>query len=210
MKFGFSILLIGAASACFAQQWEFGGVGGAGFLSNVNVNSSLGSAKAGFQPGGAVGVFLGQSITPHIAGEIRYEFLQNNLQLSANGSTAHFTGYAHAVHYDIILHTNRKNSPVQFFAAVGGGMKIFQGTGTEQAYQALSQYGYFTKTHAVKPMASVGAGITYKMSQRMYLRTEFRDFITMFPTEVITPAPGAKFGSVLHNFVPMVGLDYVF
>lgn len=210
MKFGFSILLIGAASACFAQQWEFGGVGGAGFLSNVNVNSSLGSAKAGFQPGGAVGVFFGQSISPHIAGEIRYEFLQNNLQLSANGSTAHFTGYAHAVHYDVIFHTNRKNSPVQFFAAVGGGMKIFQGTGTEQAYQALSQYGYFTKTHAVKPMASVGAGITYKMSQRMYLRTEFRDFITMFPTEVITPAPGAKFGSVLHQFVPMVGLDYVF
>jgi Outer membrane protein beta-barrel domain len=210
MKFGFSILLISAASACFAQQWEFGGVGGAGFLSNVNVSSSLGSAKAGFQPGGAVGVFFGQSISPHIAGEIRYEFLQNNLQLSSSGSSAHFTGYAHALHYDIILHTNRKNSAVQFFAALGGGMKIFQGTGAEQAYQALSQYGYFTKTHAVKPMASVGAGITYKMSQRMYLRTEFRDFITMFPTELITPAPGAKFGSVLHDFVPMVGLDYVF
>jgi hypothetical protein len=45
---------------------------------------------------------------------------------------------------------------VQFFAAAGGGMRIFQGTGTEAAYQPLSQFGYFTKTRVVKPMASVG------------------------------------------------------
>lgn len=199
-----------AAGTCFAQQWEFGGVGGAGFLSNVNVSSPVGSAKAGFEPGGAVGAFLGQTISNHIAGEVRYEFLQSNLQLSSGGSTARFSGTAHAVHYDLILHTNRKNSPTQFFAAVGGGMKIFQGTGTEAAYQPLSQYGYFTKTQALKPMVSVGAGMTYRMSQRLYLRSEFRDFITMFPTQLIAPAPGAKYGSLLHDFVPMVGMDYVF
>lgn len=204
------ILLIAAAGACFAQQWEFGGVGGAGFLSNVNVSSPLGSAKAGFQTGGAVGAFFGQSMGPHIAGEVRYEFLQSNLQLSSNGSSAHFSGNAHAVHYDFIYHTNRKESQVQFFAAVGGGMKIWQGTGAEQAYQPLSQFGYFTKTRAVKPMVSVGGGIVYKVSQRMYLRTEFRDFITAFPTQLIMPAPNAKYGSLLHDFVPMVGLDYVF
>jgi hypothetical protein len=210
MKIGASILFIAAAGACFGQQWEFGGVGGAGFLSNVNVSSPLGSAKAGFQPGGAFGAFVGQSISSHIAGEIRYEFLQSNLQLSSGGTTARFNGNAHAVHYDMILHTNRKEAQTQFFAAVGGGMKIFQGTGAEQAFQQLSQYGYFTKTHAVKPMISVGGGITYRLSARMYLRTEVRDFITMFPKEVITPAPGAKYGSLLHDFVPMVGVDYVF
>ena len=205
-----SLLLLTAAGGCFAQQWEFGGVGGAGFLSNVNVSSPLGSAKAGFAPGGAFGAFFGQSLGTHFAGEVRYEFLQSNLQLSSGGSTAHFSGMAHAVHYDLIWHTNRKESPVQFFAAVGGGMKIFQGTGTEAAYQPLMQYGYFTKTRVVKPMASVGGGIIYRMTPRIYLRTEFRDFITMFPTELIAPAPNAKYGSVLHNFVPMVGMDYVF
>jgi len=210
MKLGISILLIGAAGACFAQQWEFGGVGGAGFLSNVNVSSPLGSANAGFQPGGAFGAFFGQSISAHIAGEVRYEFLQSNLQLSSGGATARFSGSAHAVHYDLILHTNRKNSPMQLFAAVGGGMKIFRGTGTEEAYQPLSQFGYFTKTRALKPMASVGGGVTFQVSRRIYLRTEFRDFITMFPKELIAPAPGAKYGSLLHDFVPMVGMDYVF
>ena len=210
MKLGLSILFIAAAGSCFAQQWEFGGVGGAGFLSNVNVSSPSGSARAGFQPGAAFGAFFGQSISPHIAGEIRYEFLQSNLQLSSGGTTARFSGAAHAVHYDVILHTDRKHSQTQFFAAVGGGMKIFNGTGTEAAYQPLSQYGYFTRTHAVKPMLSVGGGITYKMSQRIYLRTEIRDFITAFPKELITPAPGAKYGSLLHNLVPMVGVDYVY
>ena len=210
MKLGLSILFITAAGSCFGQQWEFGGVGGAGFLSNVNVSSPAGSARAGFQPGGAFGAFFGQSISPHVAGEIRYEFLQSNLQLSSGGTTARFSGAAHAVHYDVILHTNRKHSPTQFFAAVGGGMKIFNGTGTEAAYQPLSQYGYFTRTHAVKPMLSVGGGITYKMSQPVYLRTEIRDFVTAFPKELITPAPGAKYGSLLHDLVPMVGMDYVF
>jgi hypothetical protein len=200
-----------AAGAGFAQQWEFGGMGGAGFLSNVNVSSPAGAATAGFQPGGAVGAFFGQNIGPHISGEVRYEFLQSNLQLSSGGSTARFSGNAHAVHYDLILHTNRKNSPVQFFAAVGGGMKIFRGTGTEAAYQPLMQYGLFTKTRAVKPMLSVGGGMTYRMTSRLYLRTEFRDFITKFPTEIITPPQSnVKYGSLLHDFVPMVGLDYVF
>ena len=203
-------LIIAAAGACFAQQWEFGGVGGAGFLSNVNVSSPSGSAKAGFQPGGAFGAFFGQSIGRNLAGEVRYEFLQSNLQLSSGGATAHFSGRAHAVHYDLIWHTNRHESPVQFFAAVGGGMKIFQGTGTEAAYQPLSQFGYFTKTRVVKPMASVGGGITYRVSEHVFMRTEVRDFITAFPTQLIAPAPNAKYGSLLHDFVPMLGVDYVF
>ena len=37
-------------------------------------------------------------------------------------------------------------------------MKLFRGTGAEEAYQPLSQFGYFTKTQAIKPMISVGGG----------------------------------------------------
>jgi hypothetical protein len=32
---------------------------------------------------------------------------------------------------------------------VGGGRKLFRGTGQEQAYQQLMQYGYFTRTQMV-------------------------------------------------------------
>ncbi len=211
MKYlGLSILFLAASGAAFAQQWEFGGVGGGGFLSNVSASGPIGAATAGFQPGAAVGAFFGQNLFAHFTGEVHYEYMQNNLQLSSGSQTARFNGMAHAIHYDLLWHTNKKNSKVQFFVAAGGGMKIYQGTGTESAYQPLSQFGYFTKTRALKPMGTVGAGMTYQLTQRMYLRTEFRDFITPFPTEIITPPQNVKYGTLLHDFVPMVGIDYVF
>jgi hypothetical protein len=108
-----------------------------------------------------------------------------------------------------VYHTNRKESRTQFFAVIGGGVKLFQGTGAPEAYQALSQIGYFTQTQVIKPMVSVGGGLTYQLAPRIFLRAEVRDFITAFPTQLITPAPGMKFGSLLNDIVPMVGITYV-
>jgi len=134
--------------------------------------------------------------------------MQSNLKLQSGGSQVTFSGLSHVVHYDLILHTNRKESRVQYFVAVGGGMRLFTGTGKESAYQPLSQFAYLTKTHEIKPLISAGAGIKYALTERLILRTEFRDYITPFPKEVITPAPGAKIGSILQSFVPMVGISY--
>jgi hypothetical protein len=206
-----SIVLMSAASPAFAQEWEFGALGGGGFLSNVTANGgSIGNATAGFAPGPAFGAFVGNSLNHNLSGEIRYEYLQNDLRLSSGGETAQFAGAAHAIHYDIVYHTSRKESNLQFFAALGGGVKLFRGNGAEEAYQPLSQFGYFTRTQAIKPMVSVGGGFTYRLSNRIFLRAEIRDFITPFPTAVLTPAPGVKFGSVLQDLVPMVGLSYIY
>jgi hypothetical protein len=49
----------------------------------------------------------------------------------------------------------------------------------------------------------------YHLGKNMYLRSEVRDFVTAFPTSVLTPAPGVKYGSMLHEIVPMVGIMYV-
>ena len=209
--FAIVVLVLAAAAICAsAQQWEFGGIGGAAFLNSVPVSSPVGSATAGFQQGGVFGAFLGQNIAPHIAGEIRYEYMQSALQLTSGGSKATFSGVAHALHYDLLLHTNRKGSPVQFFAAIGGGMKVFRGTGTEAAYQPLYQYGYFTKTQALKPMGDVGGGVRFALSKHLFLRAEVRDFVTAFPTEVLTPPPGVKYSKLLHDIVPMADLSYAF
>jgi len=206
-----SILLLAAAAAsCFAQQWEFGGSGGAGFLSHTAVSGATGAATAGFQAGFAAGAFVGQNLYTHLSGELHYGYLQSNLHLSSGGSSASFSGVAHVVHYDLVWHTNRRGSRVQYFAAVGGGLKVFRGTGTEAAYQPLSQFGYFTKTQALKPMASVGGGLKYALSERLSLRTEVRDYITAFPTAVLTPPKGVSYGALLHDIVPMVGISYVF
>lgn len=208
---GLTLLLAAAALNCPAQQWEFGGVGGGSFLNTVSVSSPQGSATAGFQPGFVGGVFFGQNIYRHVTGEVRYEFFKTDLKVSEGGTNATFGGLAHAVHYDILWHTQRGESPTQFFAAFGGGMKIFQGTGTESAFQPNYQYGLMTRTHQVEAMISIGGGFTYQLAARMRLRVEVRDFITPFPKSVIAPpSANVKYGSILNDLVPMIGVDYVF
>jgi opacity protein-like surface antigen len=202
------LVLTAAAAASFAQQWEVGAGGGGSFLNSVPVSGGTGSATAGFQTGAALGGYVGYSQNRHIGGELRYGYLQSNLKLTSGGSTATFSGVSHVVHYDLIFKTNRNKGKTQLFAAVGGGMKVFRGTGTEAAYQPLSQYGYFTKTQALKPMASVGAGVKFALTRNLFLRAEFRDYITAFPTEIITPPPGVKYGALLHDLVPMIGIAY--
>src|SRR5450432_3069715 len=140
------LVLTAAAAASFAQQWEFGGAGGGGFLNSVPVSGGIGSATAGFQTGAAFSGYVGSSQSKHLGGELRYAYLQSNLSLKSGGSEATFSGMAHVVHYDLILKTTKSSGKVQLFAAVGGGIKVFRGTGTEHASQDLSQYGLFTKT----------------------------------------------------------------
>lgn len=184
--------------------------GGGSFLPTLPVSSAAGSANAGFQPGVSAGAFVGQRYNAHISGEVHYTFLQSNLQLSSGGTTASFAGQAHAVYYDVLLHTRATGeSRKQYFVAVGGGMKLFRGTGTEEAYQPLSQFAYLTKTQKVEPMASFGGGVQFGISPHLNLRAEFRDFLTPFPTALITPAPGVKIGNWLHDIVPMVSISYV-
>jgi|SRR5215471_11341881 len=203
------LMAAGLAAASSAQTWEFGGVAGGGFLNHVGVNNSFGSATAGFQNGAVFGGYIGNNLYKHLGGELRYGFMQGDLKLSSNGSTASFAAQSHVVHYDVILHTNNSDKKVQLFAAAGGGMKIFRATGREAAYQPLSQFGYFTKEQTLKPMASVGVGVKFQISRNVYLRTEIRDYITPFPKEVIAPPAGTKYGMLLHDFVPMVGLGFL-
>ena len=203
-----TMLLSAGAFSAFAQQWEVGGGAGLGFVPGVPVTSALGSATTGFKSGASLGAYVGQNLYPRISGEFHYGFMQSNLRLQSGATDASFSGVAHVVHYDILFHTNRKGSRTQYFVAAGGGMKVFRGTGKEAAYQPLSQYAYFTRTQVIKPMATFGAGVKYLIAEKIVLRTEFRDYLTMFPKDLIAPAPGAKFGGVLHNFVPMVSIAY--
>src|SRR5215472_8269065 len=91
-----------AAVAGFAQQWEVGGLAGGGFLNNVSVGGTAGSATAGFQNGAAFGGYVGYNSYNHIGGELRYAYLPSDLQLSSGGSTATFKGVSHALHYDVL------------------------------------------------------------------------------------------------------------
>ena len=205
-----TLLLFGLASAALAQQWEVGGLAGAGFLKGLPVTGPAGAATAGFQTGGVFGGFFGQNLYPHLSGELHYNYLQSNQKLSAGGTEVTFAGQSHVVHYDLVLHTNMRRSKLQAFVAAGGGLRVFRGNGKEAAYQPLNQYAILSRTQVLKPMASVGGGLKFSVTRNVYLRTEFRDYITAFPKELIAPSPGAKISGLLHEFVPMVGLSITF
>src|SRR5271169_288352 len=96
-----TLFLAALATSCFGQQWEFGGEGGAGFLSNVNVSSPAGSATAGFETGGAIGAFAGENLYPHWSGEIHYMYFPDNLHIQSGGTNAVFAGNSQVVHYDM-------------------------------------------------------------------------------------------------------------
>lgn len=212
-KFITSVFILGfaLAAACSAQQYELGGMASYGFTKNLGLSGPAGSAITGFQPGGAFGAVVGHNLYPWLSGELRYSYLQDNLKVSSGGSEATFSGVGHAIHYDILVHPpRRRGSRVQPFIAGGGGVKVFEGTGTESAYQPLNNFALLTKTHQLEPLISVGGGAKFALSPRVILRTEFRDYITPFPREVIAPAPGVKVSGWIHNFVPMVGISFLF
>jgi hypothetical protein len=200
-------LLTAAAAASYAQQWEFGGLGGGSFLNTVGVTAPAGSATAGFANGAAFGGYVAHHSSPNFSGEIHYNYMPTNLKLSSGGKETTFNGNSHAIHYDFVYNIHKRGSSAQFFVAAGGGVKIFRGTGQEHASQPLSGFGYLTKTQEFKPMGTVAVGVKVRIAPRIFLRTEIRDYITAFPKEVITPPAGVKYGTILNDLVPMVGIS---
>jgi hypothetical protein len=202
--------LVVIAPSCFAQKWEVGGVTGGGFTSGVTVSNGIGTASAGFGNGLAFGAVLGQNLYPRISGELRYTYHFDDLQLSSAGQSASFKGVTHSMHYDVIVHARARRSRVQPFGAVGGGVRVFRGVGTESAYQPLSSFALLTKTQQWSPMLTFGGGIKCAVAPRILLRIEVRDYFSRFPTSVIAPAPGARLSGWLHDFVPLAGVTFVF
>ena len=78
------------------------------------------------------------------------------------------------------------------------------------AYRPLMEYAYLTRTQELKPMLTVGGGLKLRLGERILARLDFRDQITRFPRRIIAPAPGMTLGGWLHDFVPTVGLSWMF
>lgn len=213
-----SRLNVGAAAAvlalmatpAMAQKWEFGLAGGGSVFAAKSASAGTASASAGFKPGFAAGAFIGQTMNRLVSGEIRYSFERNQLKLSSGGTQATFSAQAHAVHYDVLIHTAPTGAKKRPYFFIGGGAKQYRGTGKEVVFQPLQNIALLTHTDEVKPLISVGAGVKIQVGQRTFARLELRDYITPFPTRVIEPVPPTKLGGLIHSFMPMVSLSFTF
>jgi outer membrane protein W len=191
-----------------AQKWEVGGGVGGGFYTSQDVTSPAGSASAKLQTGLAGGVWLGNNGSGHWSGELRYEYQMGNLALSSGGTTATFGAHTQQFHYDVMWHATPSESRIRPFVEAGAGIKLYQGTGAQVAYQPLSNFALLTQQQDLRPLVSAGGGVKFQISQHVQLRVDVHDYATPFPKNVITPNSGAKVGGWLMDFVPMVGISY--
>lgn len=197
------------APAAIAQQWEFGVMGGGALNLNNSVTGAA-TGDVGFKPGFSAGGWIGHNNLGRYGGEIRYLFQRQDMKVSSGGQQYTFGGQTHLVHYDFLIHANSGEDRVRPYVAIGGGFKGYRGTGTERAFQPLSNVAVLSRTSEWKPMLSFGAGVKWSISPALQLRVEVRDYVTPFPKDVILPGPGSKISGWVHDLTPLVGLSYLF
>jgi hypothetical protein len=197
-----------AAPRVIAQSWEVGGGVGGGFYTSQTISSSAGSASAKIQPGLSGSVWIGNTWQGHWSGELRYDYGMGDLALSSGGTSVSFGAHTQQFHYDIMWHATSSESRIRPYVAAGAGVKLYQGTGAQLAYQPLSNYALLTQQQDLTPLVSAGAGVKFQLSPHVQIRLDVHDYLTPFPKNVITPNIGSKVGGWLQDFVPMIGISY--
>lgn len=215
-KITLSILMLSPASLTWAQgqpagpRYEFGGGVVGSFYDKKTFTSTAGNAEAGFDTGIGASAWIGHHMYPKLSGEIRYDFLRNDMKLEGSGAKATFGGESHAVHYDVHFHFTDSGSRVRPFVLAGGGVKMFRGTGAERAFQPLSQIAVLTRTTELTGLITFGVGVKMQLTDKVLLRLEFRDNMTRFPKKVIAPNRGSGGDGWLQNFAPTAGVSVLF
>jgi outer membrane protein W len=205
------MLLVGSALLAplgMAQSWEVGGGVGGGFYTSQDVTSSAGSASAKLQTGLAGGAWFANNSQGHLGGELRYEYQMGDLSLSSGGTNVTFGAHTQQFHYDLVWHFKSSESRIRPYIAGGAGIKLYQGTGMQAAYQPLSNFALLTQQQDLTPLVSVGGGVKFQLAPHVQLRLDVHDYLTPFPKGVITPNVGSKVGGWLQDLVPMVGISY--
>ena len=199
---------LAVAPAAMAQTWELGAGVGGGFYTGHDITSPGGTASTKIKSNLSASAWLDNNRHGKVGGELRYDYQRGDLRLNQGSTEATFGAETHAIHYDVQWHFADSESRVRPFVVVGGGIKVYRGTGTEVIDQPLSKVALLTKAQDVTGLISVGAGFKMHLSPRVLLRLEVHDYITTFPKQVITPALGGSVGGWLQDIVPMIGLSF--
>jgi len=203
-------LLFALPALSLCQNWEVGASGGYGFLRDVPVTNGAITGKAGFKSGYAFGALLGSQFNRIVGGEIRYTYRADDLRVSSGSTTAKAAARSQALHYDVLIHAAPKDSPIRPFLAVGGGVKFYQGTGVEPAFQPLNNLVILTHTSEAQPLISVGGGVKIAVSKRALVRLDVRDYATPLPTSLLATPANSKMSGWIHDFVFLFGVSSSF
>ena len=205
--------LLGAllcAGACSAQPFEFGGLIGYGWYRDVRVNSVAGEATAGIRNRFVAGAIFGDDLYQHIAGEVRYLYHDGDPFLSMGGVRGNVQGQSHSLSYDVLLHLHEKDYKFRPYVAAGLGAKYYRVSGPAPVPQPLPQIATLTTVSDWLIQYDFGFGMKYRLQRHIYLRADFRDYITPFPKKIFAPTGNATDRGLFQQFTPTVGLSYAF
>jgi len=194
----------------FKREFEIGGTGGIGIHRYASVTGPAGTASIGFGTQAAGGALIGENLYRYIGGEFRYTYRAGDLTVKSGGQEASLDGHAHAMHYDFLFHATNREARIRPFAAVGSGIKLYEGTGRETVTQPFSRSVLLTKTDQWEPLVSFGGGVKFMVSNNVQFRVDFRDYLTPTPDKLFVPAGRGEVKGWLHDFVPLFGISYVF
>src|SRR6266853_1352329 len=141
--------------------------------------------------------WLGNNSSKTLGGELRYDFEKSDLKLSSGSTNVNFGAHTNALHYDFVLNFASRESRVSPFLSAGGGVKVYSGTGKEQAFQPLSNIALLTKTNQLEPLVSVGGGVKFNLTSSTQFRVEAHDYLSPFPPQVIAPPLDSEVGGWL-------------
>ena len=192
------------------QHWEVGADGGYGAFRDVSVSAGTATGTTGFSSGYTFGALLGSQFNRLAGGEIRYTYQADDLRVSLGSAEVKAKARSQALHYDVLIHATSMDSPVRPFLAAGAGVKFYQGTGAEPAFQPLSNLVVLSHTTEAQPLVSVGGGVKFRVSKRALVRVDFRDYATPLPTNLLAVPGNRRLRGWIHDFVFLVGVSTTF
>ena len=196
--------------SCAAQPWEIGGLAGFAWYQNATITNPTGSVEAGFTPKFATGVVFGENIHKYIGGEVRWMLIFGQPLLRMDGIQANATGYTNLVDYDLFIHTARERAKIRPFLAAGAGVKVYSETGGINLTQPLLGFAVLRRVNQTEPLIRVGGGLKYKVHRHVQFRVDFRTYMTPTPDELFRRTLVSTIHGWVYNFVPTVGLSYLF
>ena len=198
------------AGACFAQNWVIGGGLGYGAYHNGSIASSAGSADAGIRNHAVVTGVVTEDLFDHFSGEFRYLYHGGDTFLSSGASAGGVKAQSHTFLYDALIHWKPRGARIRPFAAGGFGAKYYDTTGTVPSPQPLPRIASLTNQSQWKPLFDFGAGVKVRVADHVVVGGDFRDYITVFPDRLFSPAGGGTRHGMLHQLTPLFSVGYNF
>ena len=149
-----------------------------------------------------------KSLSERVAIEGRYIYQDGDLQILGRSAEANLDGDSSALLGELICSLFGRHASLKPYFAAGGGVRVYRGTQNPAADEPLMDLALLHHVTQTVGLVSYGGGAKWHFAEHWWVRLDLRDYVTPFPTQVISPAAGMHLNGWLHDFVPTLGLSW--